>query len=83
MSEKEKVLCPICKMLVDEVYKLEEYPEWAYASANLLDHLTNFHRLPPSLASAFAMVAVLRELRKTMLNKTIELLKKEIKNEGL
>jgi hypothetical protein len=62
-KEKQKVLCPLCKMLIDESeaytayrrssdYQQKKYPEWAYTS-NLLDHIINFHRLPPKLAGFF------------------------------
>jgi hypothetical protein len=73
-KEMQRVLCPLCKMLVDESeaytayrrssdYQQKKYPEWAYAS-NLPDHIINFHRLPPKLAGFFVTGLAVSEFLK-------------------
>lgn len=75
----EKVLCPICKLLVDTSKKYEEYrktsaykagayPDWCYAD-NLPEHMLNFHKLPEIMAEVMALAANLAQHYKTAVEK--------------
>ena len=90
-KDKTLRLCPLCKLLVDEgeayeayrrteYYKRGEYPNWAYYT-NVMEHLINFHRLPPAVAKAYIVGYALGNfLEKHSELEAGTILKKEVKN---